>query len=293
MVYKENRRIDTQYKSHLKKILKRGRFTKHPVQPVRRQVLLTLPPMVFDLSNGIPIVTERYMPFAKTLTPISEMIAIINGVRTGQEMENTWGVKYWRMWTTAEKCAKFGLPPGDMGDGSYGPGFYEGGFNQFEHLVREIKENPYLSTHKISPWHAKYCLQHSELQRKVVVAPCHGDIQITIIGDKLTLRMDQRSGDYPVGVPADMLMYSALTLMMAQVTGFEPETFIHSVHDAHIYEDQIPQVKELVARPSYPFPLLHLTEEGKRVKSIFDFRREHFVLTDYVHGEKLNIPVTE
>src|SRR5258708_5933758 len=186
--------------------------------------------MVFDLAHGFPTMTERYMPFSKTLSPIGEMLAFIHGAHTQDEMES-WGVKWWKIWTTPEKCAIFGLEPGDIGPGSYGPGFNakefiwqavgghpDGGryvsrvFRQFEHLIREIKENPYLSTHKISPWIPHYCLQHSGLQRKVTVAPCHGDIQITILDDEMTLTMTQRSGDYPVGVPADIMMYAALLI---------------------------------------------------------------------------------
>jgi thymidylate synthase len=167
-------------------------------------------------------------------------------------------------------------------------------FRQFEHLVKEIKENPHLSTHKISPWLPHYCLQHSELQRKVVVAPCHGDIQVTVLGDNLNLTMNQRSGDYPVGVPADIMMYAALTIMLAHVTGLKPHRLIHRVTDGHLYENQIPYVKMMIERPSFPFPTLHLTNEGERVTDIFDFRTRHFELRDYEYSPAIpEMPVTE
>ncbi len=303
---------DKQYISQLREILNRGEFTKHPKQDVGRRVLLDLRPLVYDLSNGFPIITERYMPFSKSLAPISEMLAFIHGAHTRDEMER-WGCKWWRTWTTPEKCAVFGLEAGEMGPGSYGPGFNQqvfewqaveghpdGGryvphvFRQFEHLVKEIRENPFLSTHKISPWVPHHCLQHSELKRKVVVAPCHGDIQVTVLGDKLNLTMNQRSGDYPIGVPADIMMYGALTIMLAHVTGRTAHRLIHRVTDAHLYENQIPHVEKLIERRSYPFPTLHLTSDGEKVTDIFDFRTSHFELRDYQYGPAMpEMPVTE
>lgn len=310
--YQADRKPDTQYQDHLKEILMHGEYTKHPHQPVGRRVLLTLSPMVFNLANGFPLITEREMRFAKTLTPIAEMLAFVHGVRTGTKMKE-WGCGWWKRWTTPEKCATFGLQPDDLGDGSYGPGFNprvfewidipehpDGGrwefkiFRQFEHLVREIKENPYLSTHKISPWLPQYCLQHSGLQRKVVVAPCHGDIQVTIIGDRMTLNMTQRSGDYPIGVPADIMMYAGLLIILAHVTGYKPHKLVHRVVDAHLYEDQIPNVEELIERKPFPFPTLHLTDEGRKIDNLYDFRHTDFELRDYkAHPEIPGIPVTE
>jgi thymidylate synthase len=318
---RERQQLNFQYRDHLQRILENGEPTQHPYQPtVRRRVLLTLPPMIFNLAHGIPIITERNMPFAKTLTPIAEMLAFIHGARTAEEME-AWGVKWWRTWTTPEKSGIFGLKPGDMGDGSYGaafnapeyiwedvPGHPDGGrynpkpFDQFQNMILEIRDEPYLSTHKVTSWLPHHCLQHKGRMRRVVVAPCHGDVQVTILGDKLILRMDQRSGDYPVGVPADILMYAALTIMIAHVTGYKPHMLIHSVHDAHIYENQIPYVEQMIwtdkeneiKRVPMVFPTLHLTEEGRQVSELRDFRVCHFELRDYEsHPAIKGIPVTE
>jgi len=104
--------------------------------------------------------------------------------------------------------------------------------------------------------------------------------------------MDQRSGDVPIGVPSNMIQYAALLLMLAQVTGYEPHTFTHSIHDGQIYEDQVEKVKEIIAREPRPFPTLRITDPS--IKDIFAFRPEHFELTDYDPLPAMNdIPVTE
>jgi thymidylate synthase len=282
----ENRKPDHQYKDALRRILNYGEVTKSRFQTEGTLTSLTVPAMNFYFQNGFPILTERKIGFWRR--PINELFAFVNGVTDARELEEKWGVKWWReSWATAQKCATFGLPDGDLGPGSYGAAFAKfptadgGTFNQFEHLMKQIARYPELRTHKITSWIPQYCLQHDELQRKVVVAPCHGDIQITILNGKLTLRMDQRSADFPIGVPSNTIQYAALTLAIAHLTGTEPHLFIHACHDSQIYLGHQADVEELLKRESRPFPTLRLTEEGKRLTSLFEFRAEHFELDDY------------
>jgi thymidylate synthase len=101
--------------------------------------------------------------------------------------------------------------------------------------------------------------------------------------------MFQRSGDVPVGVPSNMIQYAALTIMLAQVTGYEAYEYVHTISDAHIYVDQIPMVEEIIARETKPFPTMTLINP---TKDIFAFRATDFELTDYEAGEPIKgIPV--
>ncbi len=251
--------------------------------------------MVFDLPNGFPIITERNIgKFWRT--PIGELLAFINGARTINELKK-FGCDWWNTWGTAEKCAQFGLEPGDLGPGSYTlfknyPAPDGTMFNQFAEVLKQIRDYPYLASHKITTWFPPYAIQHKERQRQVVVAPCHGDIEINILDRKLYLRMDQRSGDFPIGVPSNIIQYAALTIMIAHVTGYEPYMYIHSVHNAQIYEDQIESIKELTLRKTRNFPTVVLNDEGLKIKNLSDFRPEHFDLSDYNPHPALKIPTT-
>jgi thymidylate synthase len=291
----EYRRPDTQYKDRLYQIRRDGILTKSPFQTEGTYTCLNLPAMEFPFSNGFPILTERKIGFWKK--PIAELLAFIHGVRDARELSEKWGVNWWQdQWATPEKCAQFGLEPYDMGPGSYGPGFVRtvyrwdveetqfqtGKFNQIEHLIRQIKTYPEIRTHRVTTWIPEYTLQHDDLVRQVVVAPCHGDIQVTILNGKLTLRMVQRSADFPIGIPSNMIQYAAFTLALASVTGYEPDTFIHATNDSQIYERHMNDVDELLRRRSMIFPSMHLTDEGKELTNIFDFRPHHFELRDYV-----------
>ena len=152
-----------------------------------------------------------------------------------------------------------------------------------------MKERPELKTHIISPWIPQYTIRNSDHQQKVVVAPCHGWLHFRIIGDRLSMVMYQRSCDVLIGCPSNWVQYSALLLAMAEVLDLQPYEFIHMISDAHIYENQLPWVEEILARENAPFPTLKLV---KKHKQISDYRNSDFELSDYHAGAQIkDIPV--
>jgi thymidylate synthase len=297
-----NERIpDKQYQNLLKEILEgietgESEYTKSPFQSNGTFTHKGLSPLIYKFENGFPVITERRIAFWRK--SIAELLGFINGIQNAQELA-TFGCEWWLKWTYPERCAVFGLEPWDLGPGSY-PGAYHhfpmpdgSRFNQFEHLIKQMKEMPSLRTHVISSWIPYYTLQHSGLQRKVVVAPCHGNfLQFTTTGRGLTLNHVQRSADMPIGAPANIIQYAALTFMVAQVLGIEPYQYIHYFPDAQIYENQMDTVREIVSREPRPFPTFRITD--LEIKDLFAFRPEHFELSDYdPHGPIVGIPVTE
>lgn len=284
---------DSQYKNLLKQILADGIVTKSQ-QEVDALTLIAPKPLRFKLENGFPIITERKIGERIWGQAIGEIIGFINGARTQADLEK-YGCKWWKYWVTEEKCRKRGLEEGDMGPGSYGAAFHdfptsEGvPYNQFQNIIEQIKEYPHLRTHFISPWVPQYTIRGKGKQQKVVVCPCHGWIHIRIINNKLTLHMFQRSSDTPIGLPANLAQYAALTMMIAQATGYEAYEYVHSFSDAHIYVDQIEHVKTMLEREDRPFPLMKLNSDKK---DLFDFRVEDFTLSEYdPHPAISDIPV--
>lgn len=283
---------DTQYRDRLAYILEHGERVQSQ-QGTDALTVIGPPPMHFKLENGFPMITERSVK-GFWRGSIGEICAFINGARTLEELES-FGCKFWTPWGTPEKAAKRGLEVGDLGPGSYGAAFHdfptaEGeSYNQVRNIVEQMIEFPHLRTHFISPWIPQYTIRGKGKQQKVVVAPCHGWLHFRIIDNKLTLHMFQRSADFPVGVPSNMIQYAALLMMLAHVTKTIPHEFVHSVSDAHIYVDQVDTVKELLSREPKAFPTVEMKNTHE---NIFDFRREDFSLTDYdPHPPILDIPV--
>lgn len=287
----QDRLPDDQYQKALAKIMKEGREVK-PIHGEKAKMMVGLQ-LRYDLENGFPLITERDL--SKLMDgALSEHFAFLHGARTQKELED-WGCKWWNRWVTPEKCEIFGLPAGDLGPGSYGPAWAsfptaEGKpFNQIIEVMRQLKERPYLRTHIITPWIPQYAIQHSDLKRKVVVAPCHGYIHILAFPEskELSVHHFQRSGDMPVGVPFNIIQYAAFTLMAASIMGYKPREYIHTISDAHIYESQYALVEELLKREPRRLPTVALDSD---VKDILEFRPKHFHLTDYDPHPAMKIP---
>ena len=139
-------------------------------------------------------------------------------------------------------------------------------------VVREIKENPYSRRLIVSAWNV------GEID-KMALPPCHLLFQFYVAEGKLSCQLYQRSCDIFLGVPFNIASYALLTMMMAQVTGLEVGEFVHTLGDAHIYQNHVEQVKLQLTREPYPLPKMIINKE---VTDILKFRYEDFVLTDYV-----------
>ncbi|MGI8667906.1 MAG: thymidylate synthase [Jatrophihabitans sp.] len=285
---------DSQYRELVGRILEFGEDVPSRQGPMARTLIQQS--LHYDLANGFPVIADRSLKSFWT-KPIGELCAFINGATTLDEFES-FGCGWWRPWATEAKTTSRGLPPGDIGPGSYGGAFRrfptsEGPpFDQFEHLIQQIVELPDIRTHFVSPWIPQYQVRGKGKTPRTTIAPCHGWVHVRILRERIHLHMYQRSGDVPVGVPSNMIQYAALVLMIEQLTGYQAGVYYHTISDAHVYHDQIDSMRELLTRPARRLPTVELTDAGRQVGQLRDFRAEHFSLADYEpHPGIANIPV--
>lgn len=277
------RAVSTEYRGVLARVLADGQAV--PTRQGPAALTLMQQTMRFPLAEGFPVVTERSIT-GFWRKPIGELCAFVNGATTLVELEK-FGCDWWGPWATPEKTAKRGLDTGDIGPGSYGGAFHafptaEGPpFDQFAHLVEQIRELPHDRTHFVSPWIPQYQVRGAGKTPRTTIAPCHGWVHVRVLGDGLHLHMFQRSGDVPVGVPSNMVQYAALALMLEHLTGHPAVAYYHTISDAHVYDDQVDAVRRMLDREPRALPTVHLTDAGRAVTDIHDFRAEHFELTDY------------
>jgi thymidylate synthase len=289
-----NERIpDQQYPAALKRIRDHGELAR-TLHGEASWTIVGLQ-MRFMMEDGFPLLTQRDLS-RSFKGALGELIGFAHGAHTLEELKSYGCPKvFWEQWVTAEKCADFGLPEHELGAGSYGPGWAAnpmpngGVFNQIEHLMRQIRERPYLRTHFLSPWIPMYTLQHSELQRNVVVAPCHGWVHFVVfpLSKKLTVHHFQRSGDMPVGVALNLVEYAALGMLVARMIDYTFTQLVYTISDAHIYESEMPYVEKLLQREPRAFPTVTLDEA---ITDPMDARREHFTLADYDPHPHMVIP---
>ena len=110
------------------------------------------------------------------------------------------------------------------------------------------------------------------------LAPCHAFFQFYVADGKLSCQLYQRSADLFLGVPFNIASYALLTLMVAQVTGFQPGEFIHTFGDAHLYLNHLEQARLQLSRAPRAAPAMRISPA---VKDIFGFRYEDFAIQDY------------
>lgn len=105
---------------------------------------------------------------------------------------------------------------------------------------------------------------------------------------KLSLQLYIRSNDCGLGAPFNISEYALLLHMMAQISNMIPDELIYTIGDAHIYNNHIEQMKELMVRDSYSLPTLKL---NKNIESIYDFRYEDIIIENYQFGSHIKMDV--
>jgi thymidylate synthase len=291
------RRVGTQYRDMLRTIRETG--TRVRTKQGVEALAVAGYAMRFPMEHGAAVITERSIG-GFGIKAIGELCAFINGARTLKELE-LFGCDWWGPWATQEKCVSRGLEPGDLGPGSYGHAFKNfttalddgaDGFDQLPHLIRKLRDLPDDRTALLSPWIPQANHREEGVKSRNTIAPCHGWVHALVFDGKLHLVHNQRSGDVPIGVPSNMLQYTALGLMLEHLTGYELVEYVHWIQYAHIYANQLDAVEEMLAREPRPLPTLRLNDAGLRVTDVHDFRPEHFELEDYdPHPPIRGIPV--
>lgn len=216
--------------------------------------------MRFDLSKGFPLVTTKKVHLKSI---IHELIWLLSGNTNIKYLKDN-NVRIWNEWADEN---------GDLGPvyGAQWRNFNGQGIDQIKDVVNRLKTNPNDRRMIVSAWNPAQIGQ-------MALPPCHAFFQFYTANGKLSCQLYQRSCDLFLGVPFNIASYSLLTMMMAQVTGFEAGDFVHTLGDAHIYHNHFDQVKEQLSRAPYDLPQMKI---NPNVTDIDDFKYEDFELIGY------------
>lgn len=128
-----------------------------------------------------------------------------------------------------------------------------GGVDQIKEIVDQIKNDPLSRRIILTSW-------NPPLSAQMALPPCHCFVQFRVIDNKLNCMLTQRSADAFLGVPFNIASYSLLTHILARECNVGVGEFIHSIGDAHIYENHIDAVEEQLTRKPYDPPSLSINE---------------------------------
>ncbi len=219
--------------------------------------------MRFNLEDGFPLLTTKKLHLKSI---IHELLWFLKGDTNVKYLQEH-GVRIWNEWADAD---------GDLGP-IYGyqwrswPDYSGGHIDQISEAIDTIKSNPESRRIIVSAWNVGSLPE-------MRLPPCHAFFQFYVAGGRLSLQLYQRSADIFLGVPFNIASYALLLMMAAQVTGLKAGDFVHTLGDAHIYNNHVEQVKLQLTREPRPLPKMTLNPD---IKSIFDFKYEDFTLSDY------------
>jgi len=219
--------------------------------------------MRFNLAEGFPLVTTKKLHLKSI---IHELIWFLSGDTNISYLKEN-NVKIWDEWADEN---------GDLGP-VYGsqwrswPTPEGGSIDQISKIIDTIKNNPDSRRIIVSAWNV------AEID-SMALPPCHAFFQFYVADGKLSCQLYQRSADIFLGVPFNIASYALLTMMVAQVCNLEAGDFIHTLGDAHLYNNHIEQAKLQLSRTEKPLPVIKLNPD---IKNLFDFKFEDFSLENY------------
>ncbi|HEY9200939.1 MAG TPA: thymidylate synthase [Gammaproteobacteria bacterium] len=243
--------------------------------------------MRFDLSQGFPLVTTKKCHLKSI---IHELLWFLKGETNTRYLTDN-GVKIWNEWAddTGELGPVYGYQWRNWPtpDGRH--------IDQIKEIIQLLQNNPNSRRIIVSAWNAadlpdeSVSPQENVKQGRMALAPCHAFFQFYVADGKLSCQLYQRSADIFLGVPFNIASYALLTMMVAQVVGLEPGDFVHTLGDAHLYNNHLQQVDEQLSRTPYPLPTMKLNPQ---VRDIFDFTFDDFELLDYQAHPHIKAPIS-
>jgi len=235
----------------------------------------------YDLRMGFPLLTTKYLSFKNI---IEELLFFISGSTNCKDLENK-GVFIWSGNTSRQFLDSRGLnnySEGDMGP-MYGFQWRHAGEDYIDcskkyHGIDQLKN--VISLIREEPNSRRMLIINLDVRQesKMVLQPCHCLVQFYVEGDYLDANMYQRSADLFLGVPYNIASYSALLVILGNLTNKIPRFITIYFGNVHVYSNHVTQCNIQLERKPYKFPSLRL---NKKYENIEDISRESFILEDY------------
>ena len=229
--------------------------------------------MRFNLADGFPLVTTKKCHLKSI---IYELLWFLKG-DTNINYLNQHGVSIWDEWADQN---------GDLGP-VYGhqwrawPTQNGQQIDQILRVIEQIKSAPDSRRMIVSAWNV------GDVD-KMRLPPCHALFQFYVADGKLSCQLYQRSADIFLGVPFNIASYALLTMMVAQVCNLKPGDFVHTLGDAHLYQNHLEQSRLQLSRKPKRLPSMKL---NPATKHILEFKFEDFTLQGYDPYPAIKAPI--
>ena len=160
--------------------------------------------------------------------------------------------------------------------------FAQGEMDQVDNVLWQLKNQPYSRRIMTN-------IYNFDDLSEMHLEPCAYSMTFNVTGNRLNAILNQRSQDILAANNWNVVQYSILLMMFAQVSGLEAGELVHVIADAHIYDRHIPIVKELISRPQFDAPKFRLNPD---VKDFYQFTTDDIIIEDYKKNPQItDIPI--
>ena len=228
----------------------------------------------YDLSKEFPILTIRKTFFKSA---VDEILWIWQKKSNNVKDLNS---HIWDSW--ADETGSIGKAYGYQLGVKHK--YKEGEMDQVDRVLYDLKHNPY-SRRIMTNIYTFQDLHEMHLY------PCAYSMTFNVSDGKLNGILNQRSNDMVVANNWNVVQYSVLLMMLAQVSNLEVGELVHVISDAHIYDRHIPALEKMFENEQFEAPRLEI---NKNVKNFYDFTVDDFKLVDYKStplNEKLEVAI--
>jgi len=246
----------------------------------------------YDLSAGFPLLTTKKV-FMRGIT--HELLWFLTGDTNIQYLLDN-NVHIWDEWAT--EAGELGPVYGAQWRSWQTPDGQS--VDQIADLITELRTNPDSRRLIVSGWNPavlpdpKISPKDNAAAGKQALPPCHTLFQFYVAPStdsgqgKLSCQLYQRSADLFLGVPFNIASYSLFTMMLAQVCDLDLGDFVHTIGDAHIYNNHFEQVDEQLSREPRALPTMTINPARKEIE---DFVIEDFELSGYDSHPAIKAPI--
>lgn len=254
--------------------------------------------MRFNLQDGFPAVTTKKLAWKSV---VGELLWFLEGSTDERRLaELTYGkhrtelIDKTTIWTANanEQGIKLGYY-NDQFTKELGPIYGAqwrnfNGVDQIKWIINEIKTNPDSRRLILTAWNV------GELNR-MSLPPCHCFCHFRVLNGSLHCQMYQRSADVFLGVPFNIASYALLTHLIARECNLSVGDYVHTIGDAHIYENHFEQIEEQIKRTEYDLPSLVIEDSfnlSEKLAKGFDLDDVNkFKLKNYLHHDTIKAPM--
>lgn len=269
----------------------------HVAQYTKPTTTYSLPHQVlqFDLSEEFPILTTKFVAFK---TAVLEMLWIYQVQSNDVSWLHERGIKIWDEWEIPADGIYHGRNIGKEYAGTIGTayGWIVRRYELVQSLIETIKTDPANRRMIMSLW-------QNEWLPTAALPSCVWNSQWNVTDGKLNMMVTVRSNDVPLGMPFNVTQYAVLCHLIAQVCGLKPGMFTYVINNAHIYENQIEDIREQLRRRDekiktdgklFDAPKLWI---NPKITNFFEFDNSKDLadirLENYEHQGKIAMKVTE